>query len=218
MVCGCDVTHNVGDKGASIAAMVGSLDYHMTDYAHQARLYMYVLVCRRVSMMNDVNAPISPNPSPPLPDGQARVQPPKTSDADPGARRSTRGSLQGREIIQKQEMKDMMNGLIKVFYEVNGCVPKKIVLLRDGVSAGEFEKVRQTELGAIRELFEENEQTPPKVTIVVSQKRTHQRFFPHDADQSRNGGKGKGGSAAVKCPLLLPARPRSPCPHSQGSG
>ena len=36
MVIGADITHNIGTGGWSIAAMVGSLDYHMTDYAHAA--------------------------------------------------------------------------------------------------------------------------------------------------------------------------------------
>jgi hypothetical protein len=38
MVIGVDITHNVGAREASIAAMVGSLDVYMTNYAHAAKV------------------------------------------------------------------------------------------------------------------------------------------------------------------------------------
>ncbi|KAK9511703.1 hypothetical protein O3M35_000311 [Rhynocoris fuscipes] len=75
------------------------------------------------------------------------------------------------EIVVKQ---------LKAFYEYNrGLRPERILFYRDGVSEGQFKKVLETELRAIRRACTKchNDYKPP-ITFLVVQKRHHTRFFP----------------------------------------
>lgn len=59
-------------------------------------------------------------------------------------------------------------------------LPDNIVIFRDGVSEGQFQQVLDKELPHFRTACNEKYagKTPPKITLVVSVKRHHTRFFP----------------------------------------
>jgi eukaryotic translation initiation factor 2C len=73
--------------------------------------------------------------------------------------------------------------------------PKRILFYRDGVSTGQFAKVRDEELPLIKAVFRQRypiakgrETTPlPRVTVVVTVKRHHTRFYPAKAPKHLNG-------------------------------
>ncbi|KAK7472435.1 hypothetical protein VKT23_000550 [Stygiomarasmius scandens] len=60
--------------------------------------------------------------------------------------------------------------------------PTRIIIFRDGVSEGEFERVREGELGVVREtlkkLYKEINRPLPTITFIIVGKRHHYRFFP----------------------------------------
>ncbi|KAF5357368.1 hypothetical protein D9758_005903 [Tetrapyrgos nigripes] len=79
----------------------------------------------------------------------------------------------------------MLAKLLSFFYvEIKNPPPRRIVIFRDGVSEGEFETVRQYELGRIKEtlerMYQKINQPMPLVTYIIVGKRHHYRFFPED--------------------------------------
>lgn len=73
----------------------------------------------------------------------------------------------------------------------NKALPQNIIIFRDGVSEGQFTQVLDKELPYIRQAcaqkYPPNQQ--PKISIVVSVKRHHTRFYPTDPEhmtRSRN--------------------------------
>ena len=89
------------------------------------------------------------------------------------------------------ELKIMARALLIRFYQsTNGKKPERILFYRDGVGEGQFEKVLQFELTALREACQELEDGyTPLITFVVVQKRHHARFFVsnrRDGDRSGN--------------------------------
>jgi len=85
------------------------------------------------------------------------------------------------------DLKDMMVQAILGFQRINTCTPHCIIFLRDGVSEGEFSRVRDTEVEAIHDAIREVGQAlsrqgiklgaPPKLTFIVVGKRHHLKFF-----------------------------------------
>ncbi|KAI5464622.1 ribonuclease H-like domain-containing protein [Mariannaea sp. PMI_226] len=68
-------------------------------------------------------------------------------------------------------------------------LPENIVIFRDGVSEGQFTQVLDDELPLIRAAFQSKyKKAAPQLTIVVSVKRHHTRFYPtNEKDALRNG-------------------------------
>ncbi|KJZ68416.1 hypothetical protein HIM_12193 [Hirsutella minnesotensis 3608] len=78
-----------------------------------------------------------------------------------------------------------------------GQFPENIVIFRDGVSESQFAKVLEQELPSIREacrLKYPAKSGVPKLTIVVSVKRHHTRFFPTSPDSMSDSGNVKNGT------------------------
>ncbi|KZT65768.1 argonaute-like protein [Daedalea quercina L-15889] len=66
--------------------------------------------------------------------------------------------------------------------------PKRIIFYRDGVSEGEFQQVVDLELPRLKRACQ-NLKINPKITLLITGKRHHVRFFPQnqkDADRSGN--------------------------------
>ncbi|ESK88307.1 argonaute-like protein [Moniliophthora roreri MCA 2997] len=89
------------------------------------------------------------------------------------------------EIIQ--ELTLMLEQALERFKAANRVLPKSIYFFRDGVSEGEFEKVRQYELEVMKAYLQEKytrEKYPhrPAITFIVVGKRHHFRFFPDARD------------------------------------
>ncbi|KAL0580037.1 hypothetical protein V5O48_001972 [Marasmius crinis-equi] len=109
------------------------------------------------------------------------------------------------EIIQ--DLAEMVNSAMDAYYwRNNKTTPGAIYFFRDGVSEGEFERVRQAELGAMKGKFSLNRakvdwllryllegkyaalKLPrPPITFIIVGKRHHFRFFPEKRDEDRTG-------------------------------
>ncbi|EDR04649.1 argonaute-like protein [Laccaria bicolor S238N-H82] len=89
-----------------------------------------------------------------------------------------------QEVIQ--DLREMVVSALKGFIAENKAGPGRIFFFRDGVSEGEYEKIRNEEIRAIDAAVGEvwGARTPkPKVTFVVVGKRHHAVFFPVPRDQ-----------------------------------
>lgn len=91
---------------------------------------------------------------------------------------------------------EMMVDLIRCFTAARESedLPRRIIVFRDGVSEGQFEKTVNTEVGAIKRAARFIGERilkityEPKITFIVVQKRHHTRFFfdQRDSDNKRN--------------------------------
>ncbi|XP_023215480.1 protein argonaute-2-like isoform X3 [Centruroides sculpturatus] len=102
------------------------------------------------------------------------------------------GQRFGQDIVV--ELKEMMKELFKAFYKyTGGKKPQKIIVYRDGVSEGEFQKVMDYEMREIRKACEEmarGETYRPPITFIITGKRHHTRFLP----ENRRDGVGRPGN------------------------
>lgn len=78
------------------------------------------------------------------------------------------------EIITRLNI--MIDELLMVYYQKNGKYPETLIIFRDGVSEGQFDKIKDKELPLIVKAAKERN---PKVKIVlfIVQKRHHTRFI-----------------------------------------
>jgi hypothetical protein len=68
------------------------------------------------------------------------------------------------EIIE--DLKGIVNDLLRVFYERNQELPKKILFYRDGVGENQFQHVRNHEVKALKEVFASiYKNSAPKLTL-----------------------------------------------------
>ena len=74
-----------------------------------------------------------------------------------------------------KELDSMLVELIKEYHKTNGTHPENLVIFRDGVSDGMFEKVSKSELPLIRAAINKIGQ-PMKFTVIVTQKHHNTRF------------------------------------------
>jgi eukaryotic translation initiation factor 2C len=88
--------------------------------------------------------------------------------------------------VPRQTMSEMIQNLetitvdkLRTFIARNNTPPARIYFFRDGVSEGEFDRVRDVEIKAIlRACATVCKNRLPKLTFLVVQKRHHTRFFP----------------------------------------
>ncbi|KAF9946187.1 hypothetical protein BGZ70_003364 [Mortierella alpina] len=86
------------------------------------------------------------------------------------------------------DLKDMVHDLLKAYYTYCKKKPARILFYRDGVSEGEFPKILQTEVAAIRAACTSlSSDYHPPITFAVVQKRHHARFNPKREDADRSG-------------------------------
>ncbi|XP_054718038.1 protein argonaute-4-like [Uloborus diversus] len=80
------------------------------------------------------------------------------------------------------DLENMVLDLLRAYYRKNqGRKPEKIIFYRDGVSEGEFAKVKEHEVNCIRKACRRlGADYAPKITFIVVQKRHHVRFMPKD--------------------------------------
>ena len=84
-------------------------------------------------------------------------------------------------------MKDMVRDRINGYVNSVRKFPKNILFYRDGVSTGQFAKVRDEELLQIKEACKEAGCGTVNVTVVVAVKRHHTRFYPATSLSDKNG-------------------------------
>ncbi|KAI0391746.1 Piwi-domain-containing protein [Xylariaceae sp. FL0594] len=93
----------------------------------------------------------------------------------------------GQEMLDSRLLEEHFKNRIKLFTDAKANrygPPQNIIIFRDGVSEGQFSDVITKELSAMqaacRKIYKAHAQ--PKMTLIVSVKRHHTRFFPTDAD------------------------------------
>ncbi|TFY68234.1 hypothetical protein EVJ58_g1134 [Rhodofomes roseus] len=99
-----------------------------------------------------------------------------------------------REMIN--DLEEMSQRMLRMYMDYRRDIekratptaPKRIIFYRDGVSEGEFQQVIDIELPRLRKACQ-NLKINPKITLLITGKRHHVRFFPQnqrDADKSGN--------------------------------
>ncbi|CAB4396302.1 unnamed protein product [Rhizophagus irregularis] len=83
-----------------------------------------------------------------------------------------------------------VNNLLRVFYQRNQVLPRKILFYRDGVGETQFQNVKTYEVKALKEVFASvYRNLGPTLTFIILQKRHHTRFMPtepRDGDKLGN--------------------------------
>lgn len=88
------------------------------------------------------------------------------------------------EIIE--EMRGCTFMALQDYKRVNGHLPKRVIVYRDGVASGQFDQLRNVEIRAIKAALDAIK-CDATLTVVVVQKRHHIRFFPTDNNRDRSG-------------------------------
>lgn len=91
------------------------------------------------------------------------------------------------EIIDGQNMKEMLIPLVDQWTKTvgQGRRPQNVYYFRDGVSTGQFAQVLEQEVPVIKDVIHHGsgEKDPPKVTVVIANKRHHIRAVPGKTDK-----------------------------------
>ncbi|CAO2591508.1 Piwi-like protein 2 [Lemmus lemmus] len=80
-----------------------------------------------------------------------------------------------QEIVDS--LKLCLVGSLKKYYEVNHCLPEKIVVYRDGVSDGQLKTVANYEIPQLQKCFEAFENYHPKMVVFVVQKKISTNLY-----------------------------------------
>ncbi|XP_061189699.1 piwi-like protein 1 isoform X2 [Saccostrea echinata] len=72
-----------------------------------------------------------------------------------------------------------LRGALEKYHEVNGALPERIIVFRDGVGDGQLRAVYEHEVPQLNECFKRSggQDYNPKVAVVVVKKRINTRFF-----------------------------------------
>lgn len=79
----------------------------------------------------------------------------------------------------------MITELVTIYKKNTNLFPSRILYFRDGVAEGQFAKVKELEVTAIKQAVAALSGKPPTVTAMVVRKRIHTRFFPRDNEGDR---------------------------------
>ncbi|CAG8635425.1 4157_t:CDS:2, partial [Cetraspora pellucida] len=85
---------------------------------------------------------------------------------------------------------------VKVFFEKtnNKYFPEAILFYRDGVAEGQFEIIMEDEvckiLDELKNFYQSHGHKPPKLTVIIMQKRHHTRAKPKDDSNVDSKGNG----------------------------
>ncbi|XP_048752927.1 piwi-like protein 1 isoform X2 [Ostrea edulis] len=76
-------------------------------------------------------------------------------------------------------LKVCMKGALQKYHEVNGVLPERIVVFRDGVGDGQLKAVFEYEMPQLLECFKRSggQDYNPRVAVIVVKKRINTRFF-----------------------------------------
>lgn len=102
------------------------------------------------------------------------------------------------EVCEDNQLQKAFGSRIDLWKKKNGAAPKNIIVYRDGVSEGQFQQVLEKELPRMRAACKENKRYPgkeqPKISIIVSVKRHHTRFYPTAGDKTSRSGNIRAGT------------------------
>ncbi|KAJ3403223.1 eukaryotic translation initiation factor 2C, 3 [Chytriomyces hyalinus] len=88
--------------------------------------------------------------------------------------------IQGGRVDSITDLKGMVIEHAKQFHAINGCLPRRFILYRDGVSEGQLQEVGLQEVGGLRSALRELGIPDAKITFVIVSKRHSHRFFAAD--------------------------------------
>jgi eukaryotic translation initiation factor 2C len=83
-------------------------------------------------------------------------------------------------------VRSMVTELVNLYKKNTNTFPARVLYFRDGVAEGQFAKVKNIEVTAIKEAVAALSGTTPTVTAIVVRKRIHTRFFPRDGEGDRS--------------------------------
>lgn len=92
--------------------------------------------------------------------------------------------IQTREMIEDLSL--IVLEQLEYNFKTTGMTPDHIIVFRDGISEGDFDNMRQSEVKEIKQACakfgtKNKKKYTPKITFIVVMKRHHTRFFPTDA-------------------------------------
>ena len=82
-----------------------------------------------------------------------------------------------KEVVR---LKEIVKNLLGNFHAKNNIYPAKILVLRDGIGVGDFDKIVAIELESIKQACRELDANI-KITYIMVQKRHNTRFLPVNA-------------------------------------
>jgi len=79
----------------------------------------------------------------------------------------------------------MVTEIAQIYHKNTGAYPQRILYFRDGVAEGQFAKVKEVEVKAMKDAITSMSGTVPTITAMVVRKRNHTRFFPRPNEGDR---------------------------------
>jgi len=83
-------------------------------------------------------------------------------------------------------VRSMVTEIVKLYKKNTNTFPQRVMYFRDGVAEGQFAKVKDLEVTAIKEAIAALSGRKPSVTAIVVRKRNHTRLFPKDGEGDRS--------------------------------
>jgi hypothetical protein len=80
----------------------------------------------------------------------------------------------------------MVTEIVQIYKKNTGTFPLRVMYFRDGVAEGQFAKVKEFEVNAIKQAVQDVSGRAPSVTAIVVRKRNHTRLFPRDGEGDRS--------------------------------
>jgi hypothetical protein len=100
------------------------------------------------------------------------------------------------------ELSDMIIERLQAFRRRSNVLPKRMIVFRDGVSEGQYDKVIKEELPQIFEAFKridaKNPRYHPTLSIVICGKRHNARFYPTESEFADRNGNTRPGTVVDK--------------------
>merc|ERR1712139_417098 len=84
-----------------------------------------------------------------------------------------------------EHIEEMVREILKHYREKQGAFPERVLMFRDGISQGQFSKLR-AEIVSMYEAFKKEAAPEPKVAWIVAQKRHQTRLFPGKAENGKD--------------------------------
>ncbi|KAF2153637.1 hypothetical protein K461DRAFT_266773 [Myriangium duriaei CBS 260.36] len=87
-----------------------------------------------------------------------------------------------REMVS--DLIEMIKSRLELWERKHKTLPENVLVYRDGVSEGQYETLRNTEIKAMTDAFDlkypksQREKGLPRMTVIVVGKRHHTRFYP----------------------------------------
>ena len=80
----------------------------------------------------------------------------------------------------------MVTELANIYKKNTNTYPERVMYFRDGVAEGQFVKVKEVEVAAIKEAIARLSGKAPSVTAIVVRKRNQTRLFPKEGEGDRS--------------------------------